>query len=252
MRFAKRNADTSPILLGYVLSSTAILWGILTGTFFGTALFKGIKPILPWLTDIKNLQILCFTIGAIHLTIAHVWRLILKMPDLTGVLSEIGWIVILWGMYFLANIMIVGSDFLSFGQCLLIIAGGAFAVIIDIVKQARDVGVNLILLVFSVIGAFTDVVSYIRLFAVGFAGVAVADAFNHMALDVGFQNIGTAILAGLILIFVHLFLNLALCLLGVLVHGVRLNVLEFSSHLNMEWSGIKYDPFRNRHQIHQT
>ena len=34
--------------------------------------------------------------------------------------------------------------------------------------------------------------------------------------------------------------------LSVLVHGVRLNVLEFSGHLDMEWAGIGFDPFRLR------
>jgi len=247
LRFAKRMDDRSVFVLGYVLSSAAILWGILTGTFFGTALFKGLKPLLPWLTDSENLQMLCLFIGAVHLTIAHGWRLIMKIPDITGALSEIGWIAIVWGMYFLANTMIVGSDLVGSGKFFLV-GLGVMAVIIDVLKQAKDVGVSLLLLIFSVIGAFTDVVSYIRLFAVGFATVAVADAFNHMALGVGFQNVGTAMVAGLILTFAHLFLNLALCLLGVLVHGLRLNVLEFSSHLNMEWSGIKYDPFRELKQ----
>jgi len=34
-------------------------------------------------------------------------------------------------------------------------------------------------------------------------------------------------------------------LLGVVVHGVRLNMLEYSGHLGMEWSGYKYAPFRD-------
>jgi vacuolar-type H+-ATPase subunit I/STV1 len=32
--------------------------------------------------------------------------------------------------------------------------------------------------------------------------------------------------------------------MAILVHGVRLNVLEFSSHLNMEWSGTEYAPYK--------
>ena len=39
-------------------------------------------------------------------------------------------------------------------------------------------------------------------------------------------------------------LNIALGLMAVVVHGIRLNMLEFSSHLGMQWSGIKYEPFR--------
>jgi len=38
-------------------------------------------------------------------------------------------------------------------------------------------------------------------------------------------------------------LNIALCALGILVHGVRLNTLEFSLHKGLEWKGVPYRPF---------
>jgi V/A-type H+-transporting ATPase subunit I len=37
-----------------------------------------------------------------------------------------------------------------------------------------------------------------------------------------------------------------MCILSVVVHGVRLNVLEFSNHLGLEWSGFAYNPFREK------
>ena len=96
-----------------------------------------------------------------------------------------------------------------------------------------------------IVNSFTDVVSYIRLFAVGAATVAVADAFNQMASGVGGNSIVAGFAAALILLFGHT-LNILLGAMAILVHGVRLNVLEFSSHLNMEWSGMEYSPFKNR------
>jgi len=121
---------------------------------------------------------------------------------------------------------------------------GAVPVVIDILTRDKStIFVNLILFIFGMISAFTDVVSYVRLFAVGLAGVAVADAFNQMALEMGFGNVFSGIGASLILICGHA-LNITLCTMGVLVHGIRLNVLEFSSHLGMEWSGVKYVPFQ--------
>ena len=39
-------------------------------------------------------------------------------------------------------------------------------------------------------------------------------------------------------------LNIILGLMAVVVHGIRLNMLEFSSHLDMQWSGKEYKPFR--------
>ena len=40
-------------------------------------------------------------------------------------------------------------------------------------------------------------------------------------------------------------------LLAVVVHGVRLNLLEFSGQLGMEWAGIAYDPFKKRDKINK-
>jgi len=243
-KFGKRMPDKTFLYLTYVLSTVTIIWGILTGTVFGTLLFKQIfKPILPWLTEMKNVQMLCFALGAVHLTISHLWRFLNKIPKPMGMLSEIGWITLLWVAFFLAKVLILGEPF---SMTIVYIGLAAIMIIIvDIILQRQEVGVNLFLLFFNVIGVFTDVVSYIRLFAVGLATVAIADSFNQIALDIGFNNIPQAILASLVLIFVHLFLNLILAMLGVLVHGLRLNILEFSSHLNLEWRGIKYEPFRD-------
>ena len=51
--------------------------------------------------------------------------------------------------------------------------------------------------------------------------------------------------AALIAVFGHS-LNLLLCAMGVLVHGVRVNTLEFSAHLGLQWSGVAYRPFGRR------
>jgi V/A-type H+-transporting ATPase subunit I len=39
-------------------------------------------------------------------------------------------------------------------------------------------------------------------------------------------------------------LNIVLALLAVFVHAIRLNILEYSGQLGMEWSGFKYEPFK--------
>jgi V/A-type H+-transporting ATPase subunit I len=82
--------------------------------------------------------------------------------------------------------------------------------------------------------------SYIRLFAVGMASVAIAQSFNSMASD---MLTGFAAIAGVLVLIVGHSLNLVMGLLSVVVHGVRLNLLEFSGQLGMEWTGISYEPF---------
>ena len=87
---------------------------------------------------------------------------------------------------------------------------------------------------------FTDVVSYIRLFAVGLAGVAISDTVNSIA-----AGMGDNFIARLLILFVGHTLNIILGPLSVLVHGIRLNVLEFSGHANLTWSGVPYKPLKD-------
>jgi len=92
----------------------------------------------------------------------------------------------------------------------------------------------------NTISAFSNIMSYIRLFAVGMASVAIAQSFNSMAS--GMLG-GWALPAGLLILVIGHSLNLVMGLLSVVVHGVRLNLLEFSGQLGMEWTGIAYEPF---------
>jgi V/A-type H+-transporting ATPase subunit I len=93
------------------------------------------------------------------------------------------------------------------------------------------------------IGCLSDLISYIRLFAIGLATREVALAFNNMAGDIGFSDAKSIVIAIIILIFGHT-INIMLGAMSVLVHGIRLNLLEFSKHLNIQWSGINYRPFK--------
>ena len=95
----------------------------------------------------------------------------------------------------------------------------------------------------DIISSFSDVVSYLRLFAVGYATVTVALSFNGMAGQLGFGSVVTSLISSLILFLGHS-LNIILALMSVIVHGIRLNMLEFSGHLNMQWSGRPYAPFK--------
>lgn len=243
-KWGKRLKEQSIFTLFYILSSFAIIWGVLSGTFFGQEWLPGwVRPVIPALRDSQSVQRLCFFLGALHLSIAHLWRGIVKLPSFKA-LSEAGWILILWTAFLLAQFLILGDNFPGFGIWLLIL--GAVLVLIftnprkNIIK---GIGQGLGNLLLNLINNFTDVVSYIRLFAVGLATVAVADSFNKMALEVGFNSLATGILTAFILLLGHA-LNIILGPMSILVHGVRLNVLEFCNHLDIKWSGVAYQPLK--------
>jgi V/A-type H+-transporting ATPase subunit I len=64
-----------------------------------------------------------------------------------------------------------------------------------------------------------------------------------MAMSVGMDSL-LAELGAVLILFAGHTLNIVLSAMSVLVHGVRLNALEFSMHLGLEWSGVRYTPFR--------
>ena len=100
-------------------------------------------------------------------------------------------------------------------------------------------------------GMFSDILSYIRLWAVGLAGGKVAGAFNQicgmLAVNPNESTLPVVIVCYIAIVFVFLFghlLNIILSCISVLAHGVRLNLLEFTNHLGLEWAGREYNPFK--------
>ena len=244
-KLGRKLKDKSVFFLFYILSFCAIIWGVLTGTFFGQAwlLDLGIKPLVPALTNTTFIQGLCFLIGAVHLSLAHGWKAILKAPALEA-LSELGWICVIWAVFFLAKNLILSEKFPSFGNPLIIL--GLILVLFFTNPQKnifKTIGSGLGTIALSLVNNFTDVVSYIRLFAVGLATVAIADAFNAMAAGIIKKGDFLTIIAAALVVVLGHALNIILGPMSVLVHGVRLNVLEFCGHAGVTWNGFAYKPF---------
>jgi V/A-type H+-transporting ATPase subunit I len=237
----KLNAEMKTIVsLFSLLGSCAIVWGLLTGTFFGQG---WLTPLVPQLNNPNVMGTFCFFLGALHLSIAHSWRAFLKFPSLTA-LADVGYICILWTAFFLARTLILGDAFPSFG--LWLVAAGVILVILFTNPQAhsifRGIGEGLGTIALSFMNNITDVISYIRLFAVSLAGLAVAETTNYLAS--GFGSGVVALAAGVVILLFGHSLNMILGLMSVLVHGVRLNVLEFSGHANVTWSGSTFEPLK--------
>jgi V/A-type H+/Na+-transporting ATPase subunit I len=247
-----RKAPAQPFFLMYLLSVSTILWGAVTGTWFGAEGAQNIpiinNMIIPGLNSFSDtnqnfIMLLCFTIGAVHLSLARLMKITREFNSLKA-LADAGWILIVWGMFFAAKKFVLGDVFPPAAGWMLG-AGGALALVFSAPEQGilKGIGATMINLPLSIIGSFSDVISYIRLFAVGMATVVVAKSFNDMALAGGAGGVAGGLIAALILFFGHA-LNIALGFMAVIVHGVRLNMLEFSGHLGMQWSGKPYDPFK--------
>jgi len=236
----KLNAEMkTTVSLFYLLGSCAVIWGVLTGTFFGQGY---LHPLVRLLNDPASMETFCFFLGALHLSIAHSWRAVLKFPSLTA-LADAGYICILWTAFFLARTLVLGEAFPPFGVWL--VAAGVILVILFTSPQARvlrGIGEGLGTVAMSFMNNITDVISYVRLFAVGLATLAIAETTNTMASGLGTGVVALA--AGIVILIIGHGLNIILAIISVLVHGVRLNVLEFSGHANVTWSGSAYKPLK--------
>ena len=190
----------------------------------------------------------CLGIGALHLTLAHGWVAVRYRNRRS--LGELGWILVVAGLLLVAVHLLVTPVSSRWIMAPLVL-GLLLAVLCGEQTKAgfwRDAASslrNLPLTLMNGISSFSDLVSYIRLFAVGLATKEVAVVFNEMALGVGVDTILAVIGCALILLLGHT-VNLLLAAMGVLVHAVRLNLLEFSRHLQIAWSGIPYQPFGTR------
>ena len=246
-----------PALL-LVLGLSTLAWGTITGNWFGYEPIGDTAPfsllVIPALDSFEPrstqaVQAVCFVLAALHLSIAHLWNFVREVREKPAIkaFAQLGWLSLVLALYMLVVSLFLGAAFPSYGMWMI---GGGLAAVFIFSGQSEDVGffagigrglAGAFTTVFDVISAFSDVISYIRLFAVGLASVAIAQAFNEMAASIGGGGVGI-VLAIVVLLFGHT-LNLIMGALAVVVHGVRLNLLEFSGHLGMEWTGIEYQPF---------
>lgn len=241
-RFAPKIPRDVTRLLG-MLGVSTIIWGALTGTWFSIphlpAPLAGLR--IEWLRNDNNLMGLCFLLGAVHLSLAHAW-IALRVGKFFLSLVETAWIAAIWTMYFAARTLIMGQAFPGWVMWMFVPAVIIILLFMTPPKALRQEFHKHIMLPLTLISNFGDLVSYVRLFAVGSATAAISVAFNDMAVGDGIGGVGDALVATVILLAAH-GLNILLCGLAVIVHGVRLNTLEFCGHMNIQWTGFSYRPF---------
>lgn len=276
---SKKPISPAFLLVGLFGIST-LLWGTLTCTWFGLspeqlpAWLKNLSvPFISnvyadklwqpfWvqgdvgLTTAQNLQIFCFSLALIQLTIAHIKGAARNKKSLK-MLGDIGSILQLVGIYYIVLSLVVNAEVFSFGLVIGGIPVGTVAIALigvgfvlsfvfasyegSVIKAILSSLTNIVSVLLGVVNVFSDIVSYIRLWAVGLAGAAISATVNELAGPL-LGDFMFMILAIILLVFGH-GLNMVLNILSVIVHGIRLNTLEFSSHLDMSWSGHKFKPF---------
>ncbi|MBR4385884.1 MAG: ATPase [Treponema sp.] len=274
---SKKGSKSLPVLV-ILLGACTTLWGTLTCSLFGISAdrlpswFTALSSSSPFAANTvgedasnTNQKVFCFVLALIQLSIAHIKGIVSNRKSLKAI-GELGSLMQLWGMFYVVMNMVVDSNkfplsdtgipIRAFGFtfpsnlpiiCIgVLLFGFALSFVFSnydgsIGKSVLESCKNIISVLLGIVNVFSDIVSYIRLWAVALAGAAISSTVNSMAGPM-FGKLALVIFAVVLLVFGH-GLNMMLNLLSVIVHGVRLNTLEFSTHLGMTWSGTKYRPF---------
>lgn len=260
----KQKKVNDVIMLLYVVSITTIGWGAVTGTWFGLESAMHVpllrKLVIPAIANYpeyfgmtgvgqqNNVMQFCFMIGTLQLTLACAISIVSKVKTRNlSLIADIGWLLSINSLYYVVLLLVINAD-VNIAPCAVLVGVGFLLVCLfggmspdksfsqGLKAGLADSFTNFL----NTISAFGNIMSYIRLFAVGLASLAIAQSFNDMAG--GFTG-WLRIVAAAIFVIGHA-LNLVMGLLSVIVHGVRLNLLEFSGQLGMEWSGTAYEPFK--------
>jgi V/A-type H+-transporting ATPase subunit I len=134
---------------------------------------------MTWLGDEEHIKDLCFWIAAIHLSIAHVWNIanLIRSPQ---ALAQVGWLCVVWFMFFSARSVVLNLPFPSIMTW--VFGAGVVLIVLFMTprRSLKDEWFNHVMLPLNLVGSFVDVISYIRLYAVGTASFAIASTFNIM------------------------------------------------------------------------
>ncbi|MDR2176547.1 MAG: V-type ATP synthase subunit I [Treponema sp.] len=251
-----------------LLGLSNFIWGVLTCSWFGIEvgyLPEALKNVsLPLVSNVRsgaseygkkivqqNLMIFCFSLALLQLSIGHIIAIFHNRS--LRIAGEIGNIAMLGGMYFIILSLIASNEYRQiplFPQAVYVFAAG-FILNFVFINYDGSIGrsileslKNIIPVILGIANVFSDIMSYIRLWAVGLAGAAIADTVDKMAGPMLGHFVFFAF--GVILLVFGHGLNIVLNVLSVLVHGVRLNTLEFSGHAGVTWAGSPYRPFSKR------
>ncbi len=257
LKLKKKDWPPEVFHLFFLLSGASLVWGALTGLWFGYEPLGSqgflralvIPELYAYAKESDALMIrLVFILGLTQLLLAHFWEFSRK-PRLAQRLTEVGWGLFLIGAFFLAKYFLLQDPMPPLAKSLFVVGLGLVLLFGEQRPQrswlkglawgVAQFPMNLL----GAIGFFSDLVSYIRLFALGLATKQMAQAANDLALSGGHEGFFGVLGAVVILLLGHS-INLTLAGVAVMVHGIRLNFLEFAKHLNMQWTGKPFVPFQ--------
>ena len=244
-----------------VLGIGTFVVGIVMHTFFGVDISQ-LAWIPSWLKAVmitgtiggfEAQMVLSLAIGIVHLCLAMVVKTVYatRNKGFLGSLGVWGWTLLIVGGVALGTLAMLSLLPAGVVKVIFIVLGVVSALGIflfnDIHRNPlKNIGSGLWETYNTVTGLLGDVLSYLRLYALGLAGGMLGKAFNDIAaMTLGDGGFGPGWLAFILILVIGHALNLAMCCLGAFVHPLRLNFLEFFKNSAYDGKGRKYQPLGN-------
>lgn len=245
--------------LGMVLGIATTIIGLLFHTFFSTDMLtwsiipEAVKRCMvpTEIAGFDGTMVLAILVGIVHICLAMVVKTYqaTRVNGFANSLGTWGWTLLIVGGVIVGGLALIGVMETTVATWVIIIIGILSALGIFFLNNIHrnplvNMGVGLWDTYQMVTGLLGDVLSYLRLYALGLAGAKLGEAFNA----IGVQALGDGginwIWFILIVVIGHV-LNVAMCVLGAFVHPLRLNFLEFFKNSGYEGTGRKYNPLKN-------
>lgn len=237
------------LALGIVLVS--LCYGILVGSYFGvdaSGSAFGVAKLID-LNDFDAMIKLSVTIGVLHLFIANfcIGLHALRMTrQFYFALPSIGWCLLLFGGWLSWQWHNPWNFSVPVAGLLVVLFFSGVQPVVDTKSLLKHLATG-VMAITGASKAFGDVMSYMRLFALGLASASLAVTFNQMAAQVAQSYPGLGLLlSGLIVLIGHA-LNIVLALVSGVIHGLRLNYIEFFNWALSE-EGYPFNAFKRKEQ----
>lgn len=243
-----------PILtLVQLLGLSTAICGLLTGTCFGFNLYDLHVPFIQKMKEVimlDNQQMfnLSLILGAIQIIFGMTLKAVNQAIQFgfKYAISTIGWLLVLvsTAVAFAApSVMAMGGTL----HLAILAVGGLMVYLFN--SPGKNIFLNIGLGLWDTYnmatGLLGDILSYVRLFALGLSGGILAGVFNSLAVGMSPDNVIAGPIVMVLIFVIGHSINIFMNVLGAMVHPMRLTFVEFFKNSGYEGGGKEYKPFKN-------
>ena len=245
--------------LGITLGIATTVIGLLFHTFFSVDMLtwswlpEAVKScMLPsQIAGYDGTMVLALLVGIVHICLAMIVKTY-QSTKVNGFLNSLGtwgWTLLIVGGIIVGGLALIGVIDSVVTKWIIIVIGILSALGIFFLNDLHrnplaNFGSGLWETYNTATGLLGDVLSYLRLYALGLAGAKLGEAFNAIGVQ-ALGDGGAGWIAFILIVVIGHTLNVAMCVLGAFVHPLRLNFLEFFKNSGYEGTGRKYNPLKS-------